>query len=123
MLLRKFDGINLWKLNKALKKLAFSRMELEKHLEKELIVILVEPKKEKILSTPEVKREIEQTVMNLSGFETLRLCALENCQPQYREKLTQNGVARWIEMPVNRSITYDFKNTIPEREPLLKAYN
>jgi len=110
MILKKVAGISMWKLNRTLKKLAFARMELEKQMRKELIVVLLEPKKEKVLATPDEKREIEQAVMALNGFETLRLCLLEDCKPVYREKVTQNGVSRWLEMPVEPLITYEFLN-------------
>jgi hypothetical protein len=110
MILKKVAGISMWKLNRTLKKLAFARMELEKQMRKELIVVLLEPKKEKVLATPDEKREIEQTVMALNGFETLRLCLLEDCKPVYREKVTQTGVSRWLEMPVEPLITYEFLN-------------
>jgi hypothetical protein len=110
MILKKVAGISMWKLNRTLKKLAFARMELEKQMRKELIVVLLEPKREKVLATPDEKREIEQTVMALNGFETLRLCLLEDCKPVYREKVTQAGVSRWLEMPVEPLITYEFLN-------------
>jgi hypothetical protein len=110
MILKKVAGISMWKLNRTLKKLAFARMELEKQMRKELIVVLLEPKKEKVLATPDEKREIEQTIMALNGFETLKLCLLEDCKPVYREKVTQNGVSRWLEMPVEPLITYEFLN-------------
>lgn len=108
MILKRIAGISMWKLNRTLKKLAFARMELEKQMRKELIVVLLEPKKEKVLATPEEKKEIEQAVLELSGFETLRLCLLEDCKPVYREKLTQTGVSRWLEMPVKPLITYEY---------------
>lgn len=108
MILKKIDGISMWKLNRTLKKLAFARMELEKQMRKELIVVLLEPKKEKVLATPEEKNEIERMVNELNGFETLKLCLLEDCKPVYMEKLTQSGVSRWLEIPVEPLITYEF---------------
>jgi hypothetical protein len=108
MILKKIDGISMWKLNRTLKKLAFARMELEKQMRKELIVVLLEPKKEKVLATPEEKNEIERMVNELNGFETLKLCLLEDCKPVYMEKLTQSGVLRWLEIPVEPLITYEF---------------
>jgi hypothetical protein len=119
MILKRIAGISLWKLNRTLKKLAFARMELEKQMRKELIVVLLEPKKEKVLVTPEEKREIEQAVVELSGFETLRLCLLEDCKPTYREKLTQNGVSRWLEMPVKPLITYEFMTETTDKNEQL----
>lgn len=123
MIFKKIDGISFRKLNRTLKNLALSRMDLEKQMEKELIVVLLEPKKEKELSSLGMKREIEQSVMNLSGFETLRLCLLEDCHPTYREKVTGNGVIRWIEMPVKPSITYGFENQAVEKGQLVEAFN
>lgn len=108
LITNKSYGINTWKLNRSLKKLAFARMELEKQMRKELIVVLLEPKKDAVLSTPEQVKEIEDMIMGLSGFETLRLCLLEDCKPKYVEKLTKNGIARWIEIPVDPLITYEF---------------
>ncbi|WP_335376856.1 hypothetical protein [Bacillus sp. JJ1122] len=110
MILKRIAGISIWKLNRTLKKLAFARMELEKQMRKELIVVLLEPKKGSVLATPEEKKEIEQTVMALNGFETLRLCLLEDCKPVYKEKVTQSGVSRWLEIPVEPLITYEFMN-------------
>lgn len=119
MIFKKIDGISLWKLNRTLKKLAFARMELEKQTRKELLVVLLEPKKEIFLATAEQKEEIEQLIMNLSGFETLKLCLLEDCKPVYREKLTKNGVSRWIEIPVNPLITYEFMTETPSKEQMI----
>lgn len=121
MILKKIDGISLWKLNRTLKKLAFARMELEKQMRKELIVVLLEPKKDKVLATSEEKKEIEQMVMNLNGFETLRLCLLEDCKPEYREKITQTGVSRWLEIPVEPLITYEFLAVLPQKEQLINS--
>jgi hypothetical protein len=108
MIYKKISGINMWKLNRTLKKLAFARMELEKQMRKELIVVLLEPKKDNVLSSPEERQEIERAVLELSGFETLRICLLEDCKPVYREKLTNNGISRWLEIPVKPLITYEF---------------
>ena len=116
MIFKKIDGISAWKLDRTLKKLAFARMELEKQMRKELIVVLLEPKKDKVLVTQEEKKEIELMVRNLNGFETLRLCLLEDCKPEYREKLTQNGVSRWLEIPVKPLITYEFLATPSQEE-------
>jgi len=110
MILKRIAGISVWKLNRTLKKLAFARMELEKQMRKELIVVLLEPKKEKVLATLEEKKEIEQTIMALNGFETLRLCLLEDCKPVYMEKVTPSGISRWLEIPVEPLITYEFLN-------------
>ncbi|WP_079508177.1 hypothetical protein [Mesobacillus jeotgali] len=108
MIYRKISGISMWKLNRTLKKLAFARMELEKQMRKELIVVLLEPKKDKVLASLEERTKIEKTVQELSGFETLKICLLEDCKPVYREKLTSHGVSRWLEIPVNPLITYEF---------------
>ncbi|CAM3765654.1 hypothetical protein [Mesobacillus thioparans] len=108
MIYKKISGISMWKLNRTLKKLAFARMELEKQMRKELIVVLLEPKKDNVLASPEEKKEIERTVQELSGFETLRICLLEDCKPVYMEKMTNNGISRWLEIPVNPLITYEF---------------
>ncbi|RSD28274.1 hypothetical protein [Mesobacillus subterraneus] len=116
MIYRKIAGINMWKLNRTLKKLAFARMELEKQMRKELIVVLLEPKKEKVLATPEEKKEIEQMVFELNGFQTLKLCLLEDCKPVYMEKVTNTGVARWLEIPVAPLITYEFLNESSSKE-------
>lgn len=110
MIYKKIAGINMWKLNKTLKKLAFAKMELDKQMRKGLIVVLLEPKKDKLLASPEEKKEIERVVQELSGFETLKLCLLEDFKPVYMEKLTNNGVSRWLEMPVEPLITYEFLN-------------
>ena len=59
MIYKKIAGINMWQLNRTLKKLAFARMELEKQMRKELIVVLLEPKKENVLASAEEKKEIE----------------------------------------------------------------
>lgn len=104
----KNHGINTWKLNRTLKKLAFARMELEKQMRKELIVVLLEQKKDTVLATSEEVKEIEEMIKGLSGFETLRLCLLEDCKPRYVEKLAKNGITRWIEIPVEPLITYEF---------------
>lgn len=119
MILTKNYGINSWKLNRSLKKLAFARMELEKQMRKELIVVLLEPKKDIMLSTPGQISEIEQMVRNLNGFETLRLCLLEDCKPIYREKLTKNGISRWIEIPVEPLITYEFLTDNSKQEQVI----
>jgi hypothetical protein len=115
MIYKKIAGISMWQLNRTLKKLAFARMELEKQMRKELIVVLLEPKKEKVLATAEEKKEIEQAVQELSGFETLKLCLLEDCKPVYMEKVNNNGVSRWLEIPVKPLITYEFLNETQER--------
>jgi predicted DNA-binding protein (UPF0251 family) len=119
MILKRIDGISMWRLNRTLKKLAFARMELEKQMRKELIVVLLEPKKDKVLATSEEKREIEQLVMNLNGFETLRLCLLEDCKPVYKEKITNIGISRWLEIPVEPLITYEFLTEAPQKEQLI----
>lgn len=118
MIFKKIDGISVWKLNRTLKKLAFARMELEKQMKKELIVVLLETKKSMVPSTPSEKKEIEEMVMNLNGFETLKLCLLEDCKPVYNEKITQNGVSRWVEIPVEPLITYEFINEHTTEEKL-----
>ncbi|WLR53742.1 hypothetical protein LC048_14585 [Mesobacillus subterraneus] len=116
MIYKKIAGISMWQLNRTLKKLAFARMELEKQMRKELIVVLLEPKKAKVLATAEEKKEIEQAVWELSGFETLRLCLLEDCKPVYMEKVNNNGVSRWLEIPVNPLITYEFLSETQESQ-------
>ncbi|ESU32753.1 hypothetical protein G3A_09750 [Bacillus sp. 17376] len=116
MIYKKIAGISMWQLNRTLKKLAFARMELEKQMRKELIVVLLEPKKENVLATAEEKKEIEQAVQELSGFETLRLCLLEDCKPVYMEKVNNNGVSRWLEIPVKPLITYEFLNETQESQ-------
>lgn len=116
MIYKKIAGINIWKLNRTLKKLAFARMELEKQMRKELLVVLLEPKKDKVLATQEEKQEIERMVHGLSGFETLKLCLLEDCKPVYREKVTSTGVSRWLEIPVNPLITYEFLHESHENQ-------
>jgi hypothetical protein len=116
MIYKKIAGINMWQLNRTLKKLAFARMELEKQMRKELIVVLLEPKKENVLASAEEKKEIEGAVQELSGFETLKLCLLEDCKPVYREKVNNNGVSRWLEIPVKPLITYEFLTETQENQ-------
>lgn len=116
MIYKKMAGISMWHLNRTLKKLAFARMELEKQMRKELIVVLLEPKKEKVLATTEEKKEFEQAVQELSGFETLKLCLLEDCKPVYMEKVSKNGVSRWLEIPVKPLITYEFLTEAQESQ-------
>ena len=114
MIYKKIAGISMWQLNRNLKKLAFARMELEKQMRKELIVVLLEPKKEKVLATAEETKEIEEAVQELNGFETMKLCLLEDGKPVYKEKVTNNGVTRWLEIPVKPLITYEFLNETQE---------
>lgn len=98
MFWNKIDGINLWKVNRIFNKLAFSRGYLEEKLTNGRVVIELTPKKSRELTNDSTQREIEEKVQATEGFEIFRLCLLEDCKPEYKEKMTMNGVSRWLEI-------------------------
>lgn len=81
-------------------KLAFSKAYLEQKLSNGVVVIPLAPKKNRELTTPTTKREIEEKVRETAGFEVFRICLLEDCDPIYKEQLTLYGVSRWLEVPL-----------------------
>lgn len=100
MFWKKIDGINLWKVNRVFNKLALSRTYLEKCLSNGRVVIELAPKKTCELTKHATKCEIEEKVQATEGFEVLRLSLLEDCKPEYKEKVTMSGVSRWLEISV-----------------------
>ncbi|UII57113.1 hypothetical protein LS684_06640 [Cytobacillus spongiae] len=102
------DGINLWSINKKLKKLASSRMEIEEKTRNHVLTIQLPSKRERELTVQTVKEELIEKIKKLDGFETLQVCLLENCEPVLKEQLTQYGVFRWIEIPIEQSVEYEF---------------
>lgn len=100
MFWNKIDGINLWKVNRIFNKLALSRAYFEEKLTNGRVVIELTPKKNRELTNHSTQREIEEKIKATEGFEVFRLCLLEDCKPVYKEKMTMDGVSRWLEIPL-----------------------
>lgn len=104
MFWKKIDGINLWRINRMLNKLALSKTFLEGKLRNGVVIIELAPKKSRELTNTSTKREIEEKVRQTEGFEVFRLCLLEDCMPVYKEKVTMYGVSRWLEIPLKYGV-------------------
>ncbi|AGK52794.1 hypothetical protein [Bacillus sp. 1NLA3E] len=100
MFWKKIEGINLWKVNRVFNKLALSKANLKQKVNNGVVVIPLEPKKVRELTTSSAKRKIEEKVRETEGFEVFRICLLEDCDPIYKEQLTLFGVSRWLEIPL-----------------------
>ncbi|MFE8700521.1 hypothetical protein ACFYKX_07850 [Cytobacillus sp. FJAT-54145] len=111
MIWNSLEGINMWKLNRMLKKLAYSNLALKEQIRDNALIIPLPSKTERVLTSQSMKEEIVNTIKSLDGFETLKVCLLENCKPVYREQLSQYGVTRWLEIPLQQVIEYDFSFT------------
>ncbi len=100
MFWKKVEGINIWKVNRVFNKLALSKAHLEQKVTNGVVVIPLEPKKVRELTTSSTKRKIEEKVRETEGFEVFRICLLEDCAPVYKEQITLFGVSRWLEIPL-----------------------
>ncbi|MDZ5470487.1 hypothetical protein SM124_01875 [Bacillus sp. 31A1R] len=101
------ERLHILKLNHQLKKLALSRSDLKEQLRNNSLVIQLPPKKVRELSSQIEKEDLLRQIEQLDGFETLKLCLLENCKPVYKEQLTPFGVARRIEIPLEDRTKYE----------------
>jgi hypothetical protein len=95
---KRIHGINLWKLNRTLLKLSKSKISLEEQMNNGMITIYFQPRHSQFLIGNEQKKEIEESIQKLEGFEILRLTLLEECMPVYKEQRTLGGVSRWLEI-------------------------
>lgn len=102
MFWKKLHGINLWKLNRLFTKMAYSKISLEEQINGDLIKIELKPKNSSDLIAPEMKKELEEGIKQLEGFQTLKLCLLEDCKPEYKEQRLYDRVNRWIEIHIIR---------------------
>ncbi len=99
---KSIHGINLWKLNRMFIKLAASKLSLEEQIQSGILKIEFKPKQSISLIGMEQKKEIEQTIQQLEGFEILKLCLLEECVPVYKEQRSLGSVSRWLEIHIKR---------------------
>lgn len=102
MFWKKLHGVNLWKLNRVFTKMAYSKISLKEQIKGDVIKIQFKTKHSNQLIGPEMKKELEENIKNLEGFINLKLCLLEECLPEYKEKLVFNRVSRWIEIHIVR---------------------
>jgi hypothetical protein len=100
MFWKKIHGINLWKLNRTLIKVAYSKISLEEQISDDKIKIYFKSRKTNNLFGIEFKKEIEESIRKLEGFETLKLCLLEDCIPEYKEQRFYDSVNHWIEIHI-----------------------
>jgi hypothetical protein len=99
---KSLHGINLWKLNRMFIKLAVSKISLEEQIQNGMLKIEFKPKQAISLIGTEQKKEIEQAIEQLEGFEILKLCLFEECVPVYREQRSLGIVSRWLEIHIKR---------------------
>jgi hypothetical protein len=99
---KSIHGINLWKLNRMFIKLAASKISLEEQIRNGMLTIEFKPKQSISLIGTEQKKEIEQAIEQLEGFEILKLCLLEECVPVYKEQRSLGIVSRWLEIHIKR---------------------
>lgn len=95
---KRIHGINLWKLNRTLLKMSKSKISLEEQMNNGMITIHFESRHSEFLIDNEQKKEIEESIQKLEGFEILRLTLLEEIVPVYKEQRTFGGVSRWLEI-------------------------
>lgn len=81
--------------------MAFSKISLEEQINNNKIKIDFKPRKAPVLIGVNDKKEIEEHVSRLDGFENLKLCLFEECVPVYKEERFYNGVNRWLEIEIN----------------------
>lgn len=98
-LFKTIDGMSVWAINHSFTRIALSREHLEEMMVNGNLVIQLAPKNKRELADGRKKKEIEEKIKELEGFAILRLCLLEDCQPIYKETLTEFGVSRWLEIP------------------------
>jgi hypothetical protein len=101
---KKIYGINLWKLNRRLLKLASSNNLLEEQFKNGVFTIYLKPLQSSFFLGIEQKKEIEKTISELEGFEILKLVLLEECVPIYKEQRNPSGISRWIEIHIKRQV-------------------
>lgn len=97
---RTIDGMSIWRINRKFTKVALSREYMEEIMVDGTLVIQLAPKYSRELADETKKREIEAEIKDLEGFEVFRICILEDCKPIYKETLTEFGISRWLEVPL-----------------------
>lgn len=121
LIFKTIDGVSLWKINRMLKKLSKSKLMILDLMKDEKIVIHLPSKKERVVTTIEMKKKLLQEVVQLDGFESFNVSVLENCRPIYKEQLTQFGLYRWIELPLPNQIQYEY-NFAEMKESIINNY-
>lgn len=121
LIFKTIDGVSLWKINRMLKKLSKSKLMILDLMKDDKIVIHLPSKKERVVTTIEMKKKLLQEVVQLDGFESFNVSVLENCRPIYKEQLTQFGLYRWIELPLPNQIQYEY-NFAEMKESIINNY-
>ncbi|MCA1031225.1 hypothetical protein LCL95_09335 [Bacillus timonensis] len=93
--------VKLRKINRALKKLAESKMELEERIQNGKIKIELDPLQATQYSGVQKKKEIEEAITELEGYETFRICLFKECTVTYKEQLVFHQLSRWIEIAID----------------------
>ncbi|HWJ78073.1 MAG TPA: hypothetical protein VNR61_08340 [Niallia sp.] len=100
---KKIDGISLRTLNKNLKQIAFSKSLLEKNVENNVLSVYLPIKKTGDFISETQKKELLSKIEALDGMTTLKLCILEDCKPNLKEKKSIFGIYRWLEFPLEKT--------------------
>ncbi|MBP3038424.1 hypothetical protein J9303_02750 [Bacillaceae bacterium Marseille-Q3522] len=103
---KQIDGIYLWNVNRNLKKMALSKHALLEQTEGNTVKLPLPGKPVQAFTAPEIKANITAEIEQLDGFESLKICLLEDIKPLYKEQITKQGLSRWIEISLTDPISY-----------------
>jgi len=97
---KRLYGINLWKLNRTLNKLAHSKELLQQQSQNGVVTVRLKPDNSHFQLGLEQKKEIEQTIFDLDGFQLLQLVLFQKCVPVYKETRRVHDIERTIEIHI-----------------------
>lgn len=104
MLWKSIHGINLWKINRYLNKMAHSKSFMEGNINEGKLIVKLSPIEGTDYSSYTAKKEIEEAITNLEGFESLKISLFKKCNIFYKENIVNNTLSRWIEIKIEGSI-------------------
>lgn len=107
MFWKKIDGINMFKLNRTFKRLATSKITMQKQIRNNILTVYLPTKQVREITSQELKQRLLDNIKKLDGYESFKVTLLEETHLIYREHPTKTGVLRWLEIPISNDVHYD----------------